>query len=95
MIKLIKEHITNKMDEYRNRGIIKVAQQMKSNVSNVGKIWEIKQKVQRKSQALYTIKMKKQQNRMFIPNVRRTQEILWKPTENKTFRDSWRNTDTV
>ena len=32
---------------------------MKSNVSNVGKIWEIKQKVQRKSQVLYTIKMKK------------------------------------
>ena len=41
-IKLIKEHITDKMKENRSRRIIKVAQQIKSNVDNGGKIWEIK-----------------------------------------------------
>ena len=40
-------------------------------------------------------KMKKQQNRMFVPDVRGTQKILSRPTENKTVRDSWGNTDTV
>ena len=41
-IKLIKEHITDKMKETGSRKIIKVAQQIKSNVDNRGKIWEIK-----------------------------------------------------
>ena len=47
--KLIKEHITDKMKENRSRRIIKVAQQIKSNVDNGGKIWEVKRKVQRKN----------------------------------------------
>ena len=41
------------------RGIIKVAQQIKSNVDNRGKIWEIKQKVQRKNETHHTIKDEK------------------------------------
>ena len=40
-IKLIKEHITDKMTENRSRRIIKVAQQIKPNVDNGGKIWEV------------------------------------------------------
>ena len=58
-IKLIKEHITDKMKENRSRRIIKVAQQIKSNVDNGGKIWEVKRKVQRKYQAPHTIKDEK------------------------------------
>ena len=58
-IKLIKEHITDKMKENRSRRIIKVAQQIKSNVDNGGKIWEVKRKVQRKDQTPHTIKDKK------------------------------------
>ena len=41
-IKLIKEHITDKMKENRSKRIIKVAQQTKSNVGNGVKILEIK-----------------------------------------------------
>ena len=37
-IKLIKEHMTDKMKENRSKGIIKVAQQIKLNVDNGGKI---------------------------------------------------------
>ena len=44
------------MKENRSRRIIKVAQQIKSNVDNEGKIWEIKRKVQRKYQTPQTIK---------------------------------------
>ena len=62
-IKLIKEHITDKMKENRSRRIIKVAQQIKSNVDNGGKIWEVKRKVQRKNQTPHTIKDEKS-NRM-------------------------------
>ena len=58
-IKLIKEYITDKMKENRSRRIIKAAQKMKSNVDNGGKIWEIKQKVQRKNQRPQTIKDEK------------------------------------
>ena len=75
--KLIKEHIADKMKENRARRIIKVAQQIKSNVDNGGKIWDIKRKVQRKNQTAHTIKdEKKQQNRMSIPDFRGIQEIL-------------------
>ena len=55
-IKLIKEHIIDKIKENRSKSIIKVAQQIKSNVDNVGKIREIKRKVQRKNQAPHTVK---------------------------------------
>ena len=58
-IKFIKEHITNKMRENRSRRIIKVAQQIKSNVENEGKIWEVKRKIQRKNQTPDTIKDEK------------------------------------
>ena len=47
------------MKENRNRRIIKVAQQIKSNVDNGGKIWETKQKVQRKNQTPRTNKDEK------------------------------------
>ena len=94
-IKIIKEHITDKIIENRSRRIIKVAQKIKSNVDSGGKIWEIKQKLQKKMKQPIISKMKKQQNRMFIPDFREVQEVLWKPTTNQTVRDSWRNTDTV
>ena len=58
-IKFIKEHITNKMKENRSRRIIKVAQQIKSNVENEGKIWEVKREIQRKNQTPDTIKDEK------------------------------------
>ena len=47
------------MKKNRSRGIIKVAQQIKSNVDNEGKIWEVKRKVQRKNQRPHTIKDEK------------------------------------
>ena len=74
-IKLTKERITDKMKGNRSRRVIKVAQQIKPNVDNGGQMWEIKQKVQRKNQTPHTIKDEKQQNRMFIPGIRRIQEI--------------------
>ena len=58
-IKLIKEHITDKMKENRSRRIIRVAKQIKSNANNAGKIWKIKRKVQRKNQTPHTIKDEK------------------------------------
>ena len=58
-IKLIKEHITDKMKENRSRRIIRVAKQIKSNADNAGKIWKIKWKVQRKNQTPHTIKDEK------------------------------------
>ena len=51
------------MKENRSRRIIKVAQQIKSNVDNGGKIWEVKRKVQRKNQTPHTFKDEKS-NRM-------------------------------
>ena len=75
-IKLIKENITDKIKN-RSRRIIKVAQQIKSNVDNGGKIWEIKWNVQRKkSNISYYQRWKQQQNRIFIPYFRGVQEIL-------------------
>ena len=58
-IKLIKKHIADKMKENRSRRIIKVAQKIKSNVDNGGKIWEIKRKVQKKIKHFILSTMKK------------------------------------
>ena len=78
------------MKENRSRGIIKVAQQIKSNVDNGGKIWGIKRKIVQKNQ---THAIKDENNRI-ITDFRGIQEI-WKSTENKAVRDSWGNTNTV
>ena len=51
------------MKENKIRRIIKVAQQIRSNVDNGGKIWEVKRKVQRKNQTPHTFKDEKS-NRM-------------------------------
>ena len=75
-IKLIKEHITDKMKENRSRRIVKVAQQIKSNVENGGKLREIKQKVQRQTQTPHTIKDEKTTESKFITDFRGIQEIL-------------------
>ena len=58
-IKLIKQHMTDKMKGNRSRRIIKAAQQIKSNVDNEGKIWKVKRKVQSKNQTPHTIKDEK------------------------------------
>ena len=63
-IKLIKEHITDKMKENRSRRIIKVAQQIKSNIDNGGKIWEIKRKFREKIKHLILSKMKKTESKV-------------------------------
>ena len=58
-VKLMKEYITDKMEENRSRRIIKVARQIKSNVGSGEKIWEIKRKVQIKNQTPHLIKNEK------------------------------------
>ena len=47
------------MKENRSKKIIKVAQQIKSNVDNGGRIWEVKLKVQRKNQTPHLIEDEK------------------------------------
>ena len=47
------------MKENRSRRIIKVAQQIKSNVDNGEKMWEVTREVQRKNQTPHTIRDEK------------------------------------
>ena len=58
-IKLIEEHITDKLKENRSKRIIKIAQQIKSEEDNGGKLWELKRRAQRKNQTSHTIKDQK------------------------------------
>ena len=53
-----------------------VAKQIKPNVDNGGKIWEIKRKVKIKNQTSNTVKDGKQQNQIFISDFRGMQKIL-------------------
>ena len=47
------------MKEKKGRRTIKVAQHIKSNVDNGGKIWDVKRKVRRKTQTTHTVKDEK------------------------------------
>ena len=86
-IKLIKEHITDKMKENRSRRIIKVAQQIKSNVDNGGKIWEVKRKVQRKNQTPHTTKDEKnnriESSSQILEEYKKYYENLLKPRQSE------------
>ena len=91
-IKLIKEHITDKMKENRSRRIIKVAQQIKSNVDNGGKIWEIKRKVQRQNQTPHTIKDEKnnriESSSQILEEYKKYYENLLKTRQSETAEET-------
>ena len=51
----MKEHITEKYKEGRNKRINRIVQEIRKNVDNGGKIWELKRKLEKKVQAPYSI----------------------------------------
>ena len=54
-IKILKEHITEKYKEGRSKRINRIAQQIRENVNNGGKIWEVKRRLEKKVQTRYFI----------------------------------------
>ena len=48
-IKTLKKHITEKYKEGRSKRINCIAQEIKENVDNGGKIWEVKRRLEKKS----------------------------------------------
>ena len=80
------------MKENRSRRIIKVAQQIKSNVDNGGKIWEIKRKVQRKNQTPHTIKDEKnnriESSSQILEEYKKYYENLLKTRQSETAEET-------
>ena len=54
-IKTLKEHITEKNKEGRSKRINRIAQEIRENVDNGGKIWEVKRRLEKKVQTPYSI----------------------------------------
>ena len=54
-IKTLKEHITEKYKEGRSKRINRIAQEIRENVNNGGKIWEVKRRLEKKVQTPYSI----------------------------------------
>ena len=54
-IKTLKEHITKKYKEVRSKRINRIAQEIRENVDNGGKIWEVKRRLEKKVQTPYSI----------------------------------------
>ena len=47
-IKTLKEHITEKYKEVRSKRINRIAQEIRENVDNGGKIWEVMRRLEKK-----------------------------------------------
>ena len=65
----MKEHITEKYKEGRSKRINCIAQEIRENVDNGGKIWEVKRRLEKKVKAPYSItntKRIKLENRLDI-----------------------------
>ena len=54
-IKTLKEHITQKYKEGKSKRINRIAQVIRENVDNAGKIWEVKRRLEKKVQTSYSI----------------------------------------
>ena len=68
-IKTFKEHITEKQKEVTSKRINRIAQELRENVDNGGKIWEVKRRLEKKVQTPYSITNAKEiklQNRLDI-----------------------------
>ena len=51
----MKEHITEKYKQVRSKRINRIAQEIRENVDNGGKIWEVKRRLEKKVQTPYSI----------------------------------------
>ena len=51
----MKEHITEKYKQVRSKRINRIAQEIRENVGNGGKIWEVKRRLEKKVQTPYSI----------------------------------------
>ena len=54
-IKTLKEHITEKYKEVRSKRRNRIAQEIRENVDNGDKIWEVKRRLEKKVQTPYSI----------------------------------------
>ena len=54
-IKTLKEHITEKYKEGRSKRINRIAEEIRENVDNGGKIWEVERRLEKKVQTPYSI----------------------------------------
>ena len=54
-IKTLKEHIAEKYREGRTKRINGIAQEIRENFDNGGKIWEVKRRLEKKVQTPYSI----------------------------------------
>ena len=54
-MKILKEHIIEKLKERRAAKILKFAESIKNNVGNGDKIWKVKRKLKKKEQNLHQI----------------------------------------
>ena len=57
-IRIIREYIIGKKKESRSNKIKKVAEDIRENVKNRGKNWEVKRRITRRKEVKYLIKMK-------------------------------------
>ena len=55
-IRIIREHIIDKKKESRSNKIKKIAEDIRENVNNRGKIWEVKRRITRKKEVKFPIK---------------------------------------
>ena len=51
----MKEHITEKYKEVRSKRINRIAQEIRENVDNGGKIWEVKRRLEKKVETPYSV----------------------------------------
>ena len=62
-IRIIREYITDKKKESRSTKIKNIAEDIRENVNNGGKIWEVKRRLTRKKEVKYPIKSENNKTR--------------------------------
>ena len=86
------QQCNRQQEKNRSRRIIKVAQQIKSNVDSGGKIQEIKRKVQRQNQTPHTIKDEKnnriESSSQILEEYKKYYENLLKTRQSKTAEET-------
>ena len=110
-IKILKEHITEKYKEVKSKRINRIAQEIRENVDNGGKIWEVRRRLEKKVQMPYSITNAegiKLQNRLDIQEEYKKYKKLLKTREpdneseriieeevNKKFQELIRKTNQI
>ena len=83
-IRIIKEHIVDRNKEIRGKKVKKIAEQIRSNINNGAKIWEVNSRTEQKTKYKYQLKNEEGETLRQPDKIKKEHTKYYSTSKNKT-----------